>query len=81
MTLDLLHEEEPSFASLLADGGIGKSILRVLEEQKVLSLHLFRAMKEDHLVRLLQCNMPVGEHALLWEVWEKESASYPTCYS
>ena len=32
-------------------------------------------MREDYLVRLLQCNMPVGEHALLWDLWEKESAA------
>ena len=32
-------------------------------------------MKEDHnIVKLLQCSgMPVGGHALLWELWEKES--------
>ena len=29
-----------------------------------------------HLVQLLQSgSMPIGEHALLWELWEKESAA------
>ena len=52
--------------------------MRELEEQKVLSLRIFRAMKQDHLVQLLQCGcMPIGEHALHWELWEKESAATP----
>ena len=69
---------DPAFASLLVYCGIGKGILRELEEQKVLSLRIFRAMKQDHLVQLLQCgSMPIGEHALLWELWEKESAATP----
>ena len=68
---------DPAFASLLVERGIGKGILRELEEQKVLSLRIFRAMKQDHLVQLLQCgSMPI-EHALLWELWDKESAATP----
>ena len=43
---------DPSFASLLVERGIGKGVLRVLEEQKVLSQRVLRVMKEDHLVRL-----------------------------
>ena len=32
-------------------------------------------MKEEHIVRLLQCSgMPIGGHALLWQMWESESA-------
>ena len=36
---------------------------------------VFQAMKEDHIVRLLQCSgMTVGGHALLWELWERDSS-------
>ena len=56
----------------------GEDVLRVLTEQKVLSERVFRAMKEEHIVRLLQCGgMPVGGHALLWEMWEREYADSP----
>ena len=79
-TFELLHVSElsqygSSFVRLLGDRGIGQGVLKVVEEQKILSLRVFRAMKED---RLLQCRcMPIGEHALLWELWEKEYSASP----
>ena len=64
-----------TFESRLMEGGVGEDVARVSKEQ-VLSLRVFRAMKEDHIVKLLQCSgMPVGGHALLWELWERDSAS------
>ena len=67
---------DPAFESRLMGRGIGKDVVKVLEQHKVLSLRVFRAMKEDHIVRLLQCSdMAIGEHALLWELWEKEYAA------
>ena len=69
---------DQAFVILLGERGIGEGVLKVLEEQKILSLRVFRAMKEDHIVRLLQCRcMPIGEHALLWELWEKEYSASP----
>lgn len=69
---------EPAFESLLLEGGVGEDVVRVLKEQKVLSLRVFRAMKEDHIVKLLQCScMPVGGHALLWQLWETDTANSP----
>ena len=69
---------DPSFESRLLEAGVGEDVVKVLNKQKVLSLRIFRAMKEDHIVRLLQCSgMPVGGHALLWELWERDSAHSP----
>ena len=69
---------DPAFESRLLEGGVGEDVIKVLTEQKVLSLRIFRAMKEHHIVRLLQCSgMPVGGHALLWELWERDSALSP----
>ena len=70
---------DPAFESRLLEGGVGEYVIKVLTEQKVLSLRIFRAMKEHHnIVRLLQCSgMPVGGHALLWELWERDSALSP----
>ena len=66
---------DPAFESHLLEVGVGEEVVKVLKEQKVLSLRVFRALKEDHLVRLLHCNgMPIGGHALLWELWERDSA-------
>ena len=67
---------DASFESRLLEAGVGEDVIRVLVEQRVFSLRIFRAMKEDHLVKLLQCSgMPVGGHALLWELWERDSNS------
>ena len=62
----------------MLERGVGEDVVKVLIEQKVFSLRIFRAMKEDHMLRLLQCSgMPVGGHALLWELWERDSAAPP----
>ena len=62
----------------LIESGIGEDVVSVLIEQKVLNEHVFRAMKEEHLKRLLQCDgMPVGSHALLWERWETRRTDSP----
>lgn len=60
------------------ESGVGEDVLKVLTEQKVLSERVFRAMKEEHIVRLLQCSgMPVSGHALLWELGERDYAESP----
>ena len=69
-------EMDPSFQSSLLASGVGEDVVKVLTEQKVFFLRVFRAMKEEHLVRLLQCGgMPIGGHALLWEMWERDNDS------
>ena len=66
---------EPSFKTSLLASGVGEAVVKVLIEQKVFSLRVFRVMKEEHIVRLLQCSgMPSGGHALLLQMWERESA-------
>ena len=70
---------EPSFKSSLLASGVGEAVVKVLTEQKVLSPRVFRVMKEEHIVRQLQCGgMPIGGHALLWQMWEKESTQAPS---
>ena len=65
---------DAAFESRLLESGVGEEVIRVLASQQIISLRVFRAMKEDHIVKLLQCSgMPVGGHALLWELWERES--------
>ena len=64
-----LRRMDPAFERHLLAGGVGEDVVVVLQEQKVLSLRIFRALKKDHMVRLLHCSsMPVGGHALLWEL-------------
>ena len=68
---------DPAFESRLLEGGVGEDVVKVLIEQKMFSLRIFRAMK-DHMLRLLQCSgIPVGGHALLWELWERDFAAPP----
>ena len=63
---------EPSFESSLVDCGVGEDAVRVLIKQKITSRRVFFAMKEEHIVRLLECNdMAIGSHVLLWEMWER----------
>ena len=40
----------------LIESGIGEDVVSVLIEQKVLNERVIRAMKEEHLKRLLQCD-------------------------
>ena len=50
--------------------------MRVLQNQKIYSVSVFCAMKEQHVVGLLKCDgMPIGSHALLWEMWEEYAGS------
>ena len=64
------------FQSYLLASGVGEDVVRILIEQKVLSKRVFCTMKADHILRLLDCGgMPIGCHALLWEMWEKESTT------
>ena len=67
---------DPSFEKRLLEYGIGRAVLKVLQNQRIHSVRVFRAMKEEHIVGLLKCDgMPIGSHALLWEMWEE----YSTC--
>ena len=61
------------FVRYLGERGIDTRSLKVLEESDVKSFAIFKALKEDHLIRLLKAGgMSVGQHALLWQMWEKE---------
>ena len=41
----------------------------------MLSRHIFSSLKEEHIVRLLKSEgMTIGSHAILWDLWETESA-------
>ena len=72
MTIYLM---EPSFESFLTSKGVGKNAIRVLTLEKVLSRHIFSSLKEEHIVRLLKSKgMTIGSHAILWDLWETESA-------
>ena len=67
---------EPSFKTSLVDCGVGEDAVRVLMEQRITSQRVFFAMKEEHIVRLLECNdMAIGSHVLLWEMWERSHIS------
>ena len=49
--------------------------MEILTDQKVNSEHVFFGMKEDHMVRLLECHgMAIGSHVLLWEMWGRGRA-------
>ena len=63
---------ESSFRSSLLDGGVDEDALHILVEQKICTQRVFFSMKEDHIVRLLECHgMSIGRHVLLWEMWER----------
>ena len=63
---------DPLFDKCLVERGVGETVVNILQGQKITSLRVFRAMKEDHVVGLLKCEgMPIGSHALLWEMWEE----------
>ena len=55
------REIDPAFESLLLEGGVGEDVVKVLKEQKVVSLRIFRAMKEDH-----SKTAPVQWYACWW---------------
>ena len=57
---------DPSFEKRLLEYGVGRAVLKVLQNQRIHSVRVFRAMKEEHIVSLLKCDgMPIGSHALL----------------
>ena len=63
---------ESSFRAGLLEKGIDEAAMEILIEQKVTTERVFLAMKEDHIVRLLECHgMAVGSHVLLWKMWER----------
>ena len=62
---------EPLFKATLLDSGVDEAALEILVEQKISNKQICFAMKEDHIVRLLECHgMAIGSHVLLWEIWE-----------
>ena len=68
---------EPSFERYLSEKGVDKNGVKVLITEKVLSRHIFNSLKEEHFVRLLKSEgMNIGCHAILWELWESENASF-----
>ena len=50
---------DASFESRLLEVGVGEDVIRVLIQQKVFSLRIFRAIKKDHLVKLFLCLLVV----------------------
>ena len=65
----------PKYTGLpyLLQSGVGKSAVKALSIEKVVSKHIFKSLKEEHIVRLLSTT--IGSHALLWELWEAEGGS------
>ena len=64
---------DSSFRASLIDSGVDEAAVEVLIQQKIFSQHVFFAMREDHIVRLLECpGMAIGSHVLLWEMWERQ---------
>lgn len=71
-----LEDMDPAFKKGLLERGVGEAVLVVLQSQNITGLRVFRAMKEEHMVSLLKCEgMPIGSHALLWEMWEECTTS------
>ena len=63
---------DPSFRADLLEKGVDDAAVEILVAQKITSERVFLGMKEDHLVRLLECHsMAIGSHVLLWEIWER----------
>ena len=70
---------EPSFRADLLGKGLDDAAVEILTEQKVISERVFLGMKEEHLVRLLECHgMAIGSHVLFWEIWERGRARTST---
>ncbi len=62
---------ENSLRDLLKRNGILPATVDVLEEEHILSLHTFHAIKEEHFgILLKQRLVSIGQHILLLEVWE-----------
>ena len=58
-----LAQMDPAFKKGLLEPGVGEAVLMVLQSQNITGLRVFRAMKEEHIVSLLKCE--IGSHALL----------------
>ena len=75
---ELLHESEnmePSFEKYLISNSVGKSAVKALATEGIVSKHIFKSLKEEHMIRLLKCSgMTIGSHALLWELWDTASS-------
>ena len=52
---------DPDFRAVLSGAGFGEG---ALEDEAVLSIHVFQRLCEEHFERLL----PVGEHAILLQL-------------
>ena len=88
------HESEPmpagasqtrvaqkNLRECLQSKGINPTSLKVLEEQEILSIRTFHAMKEEHFCRLLKRRLlSIGQHALLWEIWDEGVTGRGTFY-
>lgn len=75
--IDLLCPIQPTFETFLISKGVSKGAVNALVAEKVVSRHIFKSLKEEHIVRLLKCDgMSIGSHAILWELWEAESSSF-----
>ena len=76
--INCLRSMDPSFERRLLENGVGESVIKILHSQRIYSKRVFKAMKEKHIRGLLKCEgMPIGSHALLWELWEELTGAPP----
>ena len=65
----LIVKMEREFEEFLDLAGAHKDTLSVLENENVVSLSIFKALRDEHFGRLLP-RMTVGQHVLLLNAWE-----------
>ena len=58
--------------ALLRRKGLGQRCVEVLEAQDIMSIEVFRMLKEEHVAKYLKEGLLVGMHAKLWQLWEQE---------
>ena len=53
-----------------------EEVIAVLKEEDVISTKIFNSLKEDHILRLLKNEViSVGQHSLIWQLWEELTQS------
>ena len=59
---------EKELREMLLSSGVVSETVNSLEEEKILSVKIFKALREEHFERLLP-KLSIGQHALLLKIW------------
>ena len=78
-TLDGTCRMDGGLKEKLYTKGITVTTLKVLEEEQILMIEVFKSLRKEHLDQLIS-KMALGQHAILLKLWITEvSAVYIVC--